>query len=53
MQAKTGTLTDVKALTGEQPEANRQPLDFSLVLNEPDADEPSVYQPAWDALGRS
>ena len=50
MQAKTGTLTDVKALSGSQPGADRRPIEFSLVLNGTDVDEPSVYQPAWDAL---
>ncbi len=37
--AKTGTLTDVKALTGAQPGADRRDVEFSLVLNGPDADE--------------
>jgi D-alanyl-D-alanine carboxypeptidase/D-alanyl-D-alanine-endopeptidase (penicillin-binding protein 4) len=50
MQAKTGTLTDVKALTGEQPAADRRPLNFSLVLNTPGAKDPAVYEPVWDAL---
>ena len=50
MQAKTGTLTDVKALSGSQPGADRRPIEFSLVLNGTDVDEPSAYQPAWDAL---
>ena len=50
MQAKTGTLTDVKALTGEQPAADGRPLNFSLVLNTPGAKDPAVYEPVWDAL---
>ncbi len=50
MQAKTGTLTDVKALTGSQPGADRRPIEFSLVLNGTGVDEPSAYQPVWDAL---
>jgi D-alanyl-D-alanine carboxypeptidase/D-alanyl-D-alanine-endopeptidase (penicillin-binding protein 4) len=50
MQAKTGTLTDVKALTGSQPAADGRPLDFSVVLNSAGADDPSVYQPVWTAL---
>ena len=50
MQAKTGTLTDVKALSGSQPGADRRPIEFSLVLNGTGVDEPSAYQPAWDAL---
>lgn len=50
LRAKTGTLTDVKALTGTQPGADRREVDFSLVLNGPDANSPSVYQPIWDRL---
>ena len=50
MQAKTGTLTDVKALTGEQPAGDARPLDFSLVLNTTGAKDPAVYEPVWDAL---
>jgi D-alanyl-D-alanine carboxypeptidase len=50
MQAKTGTLTDVKALTGTQPAADGRQLDFSVVLNSEGADDPSVYQPVWTAL---
>ncbi len=48
--AKTGTLSDVKALSGQLPGSDGRPVAFSLVLNAPDADEPAVYQPAWDAL---
>ena len=50
MQAKTGTLTDVKALTGSQPATDGRPLDFALVLNAPRADDPVVYEPVWNAL---
>lgn len=50
MVAKTGTLTDVKALSGSQPGANGRPVEFSLVLNQPDADETNVYLPVWEAL---
>jgi D-alanyl-D-alanine carboxypeptidase/D-alanyl-D-alanine-endopeptidase (penicillin-binding protein 4) len=50
MRAKTGTLTDVKALSGSLPDAHRRPVEFSLVLNAPDADEPSVYGPVWESL---
>jgi D-alanyl-D-alanine carboxypeptidase/D-alanyl-D-alanine-endopeptidase (penicillin-binding protein 4) len=50
MQAKTGTLTDVKALSGVQPGADRRPLGFSLVLNGPGVDDPAVHVPAWEAL---
>jgi D-alanyl-D-alanine carboxypeptidase/D-alanyl-D-alanine-endopeptidase (penicillin-binding protein 4) len=50
MQAKTGTLTDVKALSGTQPASDARPLDFSLVLNTTGANDPAVYQPVWNAL---
>jgi D-alanyl-D-alanine carboxypeptidase/D-alanyl-D-alanine-endopeptidase (penicillin-binding protein 4) len=50
MQAKTGTLTDVKALSGTQPAGDGRPLDFSLVLNATGANDPTVYQPVWQAL---
>ena len=50
MQAKTGTLTDVKALSGTQPAADGRPLDFSLVLNATGANDPTVYQPIWESL---
>ena len=50
MQAKTGSLTDVKALSGTQPAGDGRPLDFSLVLNATGANDPAVYQPVWQAL---
>ena len=50
LRAKTGTLTGVKALTGTQPGADRREVDFSLVLNGPDVDEPAVYDPIWKRL---
>jgi D-alanyl-D-alanine carboxypeptidase/D-alanyl-D-alanine-endopeptidase (penicillin-binding protein 4) len=50
LHAKTGTLTDVKALTGSQPGADGRPVQFALVLNTTDADEPSVYEPLWQAV---
>lgn len=50
LRAKTGTLTDVKALTGTQPGADRREVDFSLVLNGPDVDAPAVYDPIWRRL---
>ncbi len=50
LQAKTGTLTDVKALTGTQPGADRRDVDFSLVLNGEGVDDPAVYEPIWTQL---
>ncbi len=50
MQAKTGTLRDVKALSGTMPAADRSPVEFSVVLNADDAQAPEVYLPIWEAL---
>jgi D-alanyl-D-alanine carboxypeptidase/D-alanyl-D-alanine-endopeptidase (penicillin-binding protein 4) len=50
LQAKTGTLTDVKALTGTQPGADRRAVDFSLVLNGEGVDDPATYEPIWRRL---
>lgn len=50
MSAKTGTLTDVKALTGSQPDGDGERVDFSVVLNGTDVEEPEVYQPIWAGL---
>jgi D-alanyl-D-alanine carboxypeptidase/D-alanyl-D-alanine-endopeptidase (penicillin-binding protein 4) len=50
MLAKTGTLTDVKALTGTQPGSDSASLAFSLVLNRSGADAAAVYEPLWEAL---
>lgn len=47
LQAKTGTLTDVKALTGTQPGADRRDVDFSVVLNGEGVDDPERYLPVW------
>ncbi len=52
MVAKTGTLTDVKALAGSMPAADRTPVDFSLVLNGPDVDDAAVYAPLWERLAQ-
>jgi serine-type D-Ala-D-Ala carboxypeptidase/endopeptidase (penicillin-binding protein 4) len=50
MVAKTGTLTDVKALSGVQPGADGRPVGFSLVLNQSAADDVATYLPVWNAL---
>lgn len=50
LRAKTGTLTDVKALTGSQPASDGDPVTFSVVLNGPDADEPAVHLPIWNEI---
>jgi D-alanyl-D-alanine carboxypeptidase/D-alanyl-D-alanine-endopeptidase (penicillin-binding protein 4) len=48
LQAKTGTLTDVKALSGVQPGADRSLIEFSLILNSTGADGLAVYGPVWN-----
>ena len=50
LQAKTGTLSDVKALTGSQPSDSRVRVDFSLVMNGENVDDPEVYEPIWKSL---
>lgn len=50
LRAKTGTLTDVKALSGTQPGSDRRDVDFSLVLNGPSANDPATYDPIWRRL---
>jgi D-alanyl-D-alanine carboxypeptidase/D-alanyl-D-alanine-endopeptidase (penicillin-binding protein 4) len=50
LRAKTGTLSDVKALTGTQPGGDGRDVDFSVVLNGEDADDPAVHLPIWDAV---
>lgn len=50
LRAKTGTLTDVKALTGSQPSADGEPVTFSVVLNGTDADDPLVHLPVWSEI---
>lgn len=50
LQAKTGTLTDVKALTGSQPGRDGDPVTFSVVLNGTEVDEPATYLPIWNEL---
>ena len=50
LQAKTGTLTDVKALTGSQPGRDGDAVTFSVVLNGADVDDPLVHLPIWNEL---
>jgi D-alanyl-D-alanine carboxypeptidase/D-alanyl-D-alanine-endopeptidase (penicillin-binding protein 4) len=47
LQAKTGTLTGVKALTGSQLSGSRARVDFSVVLNGEGVDDPAFYEPIW------
>jgi D-alanyl-D-alanine carboxypeptidase/D-alanyl-D-alanine-endopeptidase (penicillin-binding protein 4) len=47
LQAKTGTLTGVKALTGSQPSATRVQVAFSLILNGEGVNDAETYEPIW------
>jgi D-alanyl-D-alanine carboxypeptidase/D-alanyl-D-alanine-endopeptidase (penicillin-binding protein 4) len=47
MQAKTGTLTGVKALTGVLDGADDEPVQFAMILNGEGVNEPDVYQAYW------
>lgn len=50
LAGKTGSLTDVKALSGVHTTAAGESVEFSVVLNAPDAHNPAVYRPVWEAL---
>ena len=47
LQAKTGTLSGVKALAGSQLSSTRVRVDFAVVLNGPGVDDPTGYEPVW------
>ncbi len=53
LQAKTGSLADVKALAGYLPVAGGDTIEFAVILNEPGAKEPDFYRRVWDALAVS
>ena len=50
LRAKTGTLTDVKALTGVIEGADGEPVEFALVLNVEGANDPTFYTPLWESV---
>lgn len=50
MAAKTGTLGNVKALTGTQPGSDGHSTAFSLVMNSADIHLPLNYIPIWRLL---
>ncbi len=52
LQAKTGTLTNVRALTGFLPTTIGL-IEFSLVLNTNNADSADVYGPIWTAFANA
>jgi serine-type D-Ala-D-Ala carboxypeptidase/endopeptidase (penicillin-binding protein 4) len=51
LRAKTGSLTDVRGLTGVWPPAGEAPVTFSLLDNDPDAESRAAA--LWDRLGRA
>jgi serine-type D-Ala-D-Ala carboxypeptidase/endopeptidase (penicillin-binding protein 4) len=53
LQAKTGSLTDVKALAGYLPVAGGDTIEFAVILNDVGANDPSAYRRVWDALAIS
>jgi D-alanyl-D-alanine carboxypeptidase/D-alanyl-D-alanine-endopeptidase (penicillin-binding protein 4) len=52
MHAKTGTLTNAKALTG-YVDTPAGVLEFALVLDSPGIGSGEAYLPIWDALGQT
>jgi serine-type D-Ala-D-Ala carboxypeptidase/endopeptidase (penicillin-binding protein 4) len=54
LRAKTGSLTNVKALSGLTVAAGgTETVEFSLVLNAESANQESVYRPIWAALAQA
>ena len=53
LRAKTGTLLNVKTLSGFLPQKTGSPLHFSLMLNGAAIADQGNYRPLWDALGLS
>jgi serine-type D-Ala-D-Ala carboxypeptidase/endopeptidase (penicillin-binding protein 4) len=49
MRAKTGSLSDVKALSGYLPAPGGDTIQFALILNSPGIDD-GPYQDVWNAL---
>jgi D-alanyl-D-alanine carboxypeptidase/D-alanyl-D-alanine-endopeptidase (penicillin-binding protein 4) len=50
LQAKTGTLSGVKALSGVMDGADDEPVEFALVMNGDGVEDPAVYEPYWQTL---
>ncbi|HEY5663719.1 MAG TPA: D-alanyl-D-alanine carboxypeptidase/D-alanyl-D-alanine-endopeptidase [Ilumatobacter sp.] len=50
LQAKTGTLTGVKALAGTLGSQGGVRIEFALILNGADVDDPSIHVPVWRRL---
>jgi D-alanyl-D-alanine carboxypeptidase/D-alanyl-D-alanine-endopeptidase (penicillin-binding protein 4) len=50
LRGKTGSLTEVRALAGVQPDSNGDDVTFALVLNGDGVADPAVYGPLWTRL---
>ncbi|HUF97987.1 MAG TPA: D-alanyl-D-alanine carboxypeptidase/D-alanyl-D-alanine-endopeptidase [Ilumatobacter sp.] len=50
LSAKTGSLTGVKALSGQMRDRTQRSVVFALVLNGDGVNDPVVYEPAWIRL---
>lgn len=50
MRAKTGSLTGVKALSGQMRDRTQRAVEFSLILNGDGVSDPTVYEVAWTQL---
>ena len=53
LKAKTGTLTNVKALSGFLPVKDQEPLYFALILNGSGLADQGNYRPLWDSLAKA
>jgi len=51
LRAKTGTLLNVKSLSGYLPQKKESSLYFALILNGAGIADQGNYRPLWDALG--
>jgi D-alanyl-D-alanine carboxypeptidase/D-alanyl-D-alanine-endopeptidase (penicillin-binding protein 4) len=50
LHAKTGSLTDVKALSGQMPDRTQRAVEFALVMNGAGVNDPEVFESAWAEL---
>ena len=53
LRAKTGTLLNVKSLSGYLPQKDASPLYFAFILNGTAIADQGNYRPLWEALGLS
>jgi len=53
LKGKTGTLTNIKVLSGLLPVSNREPIYFSLMLSGTGMADKGNYRPFWDSLAKA